>query len=87
MLAYRQVGINLPHYAQSQAAYGRAVSYNQMKPGDLIFYGTAYNIYHVSMYVGNGMIVHASCPEVGIVFSYAASDRGNIYCIRRLIET
>ena len=87
MLAYAQVGISLPHYAQSQAAYGRSVSYNQMKPGDLIFYGTAYNIYHVSMYVGNGMIVHAECTATGIVISYASKNAGNIYCIKRLIET
>ena len=87
MLSYAQAGISLPHYAQSQAGYGRAVSYDQMKPGDLIFYGSAYNIYHVAMYIGNGMIVHAESSATGIVISYAARNRGSIYCIKRLIET
>ena len=87
MLAYAQVGISLPHYAQSQAAYGRSVAYNDMKPGDLIFYGTAGNVYHVAMYIGNGFIVHAQSTQTGIVISFASKSAGKIYCIKRLIET
>ena len=88
-LAYGQKGvdINLYHYAQTQATYGRAVSYDQIKPGDLVFYGTASNVYHVAVYVGDGRIIHASCPEVGIIYSNLAYNRSSIYCIRRLIET
>lgn len=87
MLSYAQVGISLPHYAQSQASYGRTVSYNDMKPGDLIFYGTTGNVYHVAMYIGNGFIVHAESSATGIVISFASKNAGSIYCIKRLIET
>ena len=87
MLSYAQVGISLPHYAQSQAACGRAVSYNQMQPGDLITFGSAYNVYHVAMYIGNGLMVHAENSNTGIVISNVSSfSRYNpIYNIRRII--
>ena len=87
MLSYAQVGISLPHYAQSQASCGRAVSYNQMQPGDIITFGSAYNVYHVAMYIGNGLMVHAENSNTGIVISNVASfSRYNpIYNIRRII--
>jgi cell wall-associated NlpC family hydrolase len=87
MLSYAQVGISLPHYAQSQAACGRAVSFNQMQPGDLITFGSAYNVYHVAMYIGNGLMVHAENSNTGIVISNVSSfSRYNpIYNIRRII--
>ena len=85
MLAYAQVGISLPHYTGTQVTYGRAVTYDQMQPGDLIFYGTYGNVYHVAMYIGNGMIVHAESTATGIVISYAARNRGSIYAIKRII--
>lgn len=56
MLSFAQVGINLPHYAASQALYGTTVSYNNMKKGDVIFFGGASisSIYHVAIYIGDG---------------------------------
>ena len=56
MLSFAQVGINLPHFAASQALYGTTVSYNNMKKGDVIFFGGASisSIYHVAIYIGDG---------------------------------
>ncbi len=89
MLSYRQVGINLPHYAASQANYGKSVSYGNMQPGDVIFFGGSNysSIYHVAMYIGNGRMVHAENSNTGIVISDVAnfSKYNHITCIKRLI--
>jgi cell wall-associated NlpC family hydrolase len=38
MAAYRQIGITLPHYSVAQARLGWAVSRNDIRPGDLLFF-------------------------------------------------
>jgi peptidoglycan DL-endopeptidase CwlO len=58
--AYRLAGIGIPRSAAAQYGVGKSVSRDELVPGDLVFFGTsASNIYHVAMYVGNGMVVHA----------------------------
>jgi cell wall-associated NlpC family hydrolase len=63
MRAWQQAGVNLPHYAASQYDQSAKVSYNQMRPGDLIFYATnpsdSSTIHHVAMFVGGGMMIEA----------------------------
>ena len=68
---FAQFGIGLPRVAQAQAysGGGRHVSLDQIQPGDLLFYGSASNIGHVAMYIGNGQIIHASDETTGIVIS------------------
>lgn len=87
---YAKIGIRLPHKASMQANYGRAVSYGEMKPGDLIFYGgSSYSsIYHVAIYIGNGKIIHAESTRTGIVVSNSASvaSRNHVTVIKRLVE-
>jgi cell wall-associated NlpC family hydrolase len=56
--AYRAAGISLPHSSRSQSQMGRPVSRGELQPGDLIFYYSP--VSHVSMYIGNGQMVHAS---------------------------
>lgn len=87
MLSYAQVGINLPHQASAQAYYGTSVSFNEMQPGDLIFYGYGSydSIYHVAMYIGNGQIVEAQGTATGIIINSAYSSSNNIVVIKRLI--
>lgn len=89
MLSYAQIGISLPHLASAQAGYGTTVSYSDIQPGDLVFYGgSSYSsIYHVSMYIGDGKIVHAESSATGIVISYydSVARYNNVTCIKRLI--
>lgn len=87
MLSYAQIGINLPHLASLQAGYGTAVSYDELQEGDLVFFGSGYDIYHVAIYNGNGRIVHAANSNDGIIFSDLASfaQYNPIYCMRRII--
>lgn len=62
-------GISLNRSSGGQAAQGTQISADQMKPGDLIFYGNGSSINHVAMYIGNGQIVHSSTYKTGIKVS------------------
>ena len=63
-------GIYIPRVAQAQAySGGSQVSLDSIQPGDLLFYGSASNITHVAMYIGNGQIIHASDSTTGIIVS------------------
>ncbi len=59
-------GLTINRSSGGQASQGRAVSADQMRPGDLIFYGSGSSINHVAMYIGNGQVVHSSTYSTGI---------------------
>lgn len=61
--AWGQAGVYLPHQSRAQYASSPHVSLANLAPGDLIFYYSP--ISHVSMYIGNGQVVHA--PATGDV--------------------
>lgn len=63
-------GIAMSRTSRDQASQGVAVDSNQMKPGDLIFYGSNKgSINHVAMYIGDGQVIHASSKKTGIKIS------------------
>lgn len=63
-------GISLPHHSGSQAGAGKSISSSEMRPGDLLFYtNSGGTINHVSMYIGNGQVIHASNARDGIKIS------------------
>ena len=77
--SFQQAGISLPHSSQALAAGGQPVSMDQMQPGDIIaYYGDAS---HVGMYVGDGMMVHAS--TYGIPVAVVPVNNAPIYNVRR----
>ncbi|XRQ06515.1 C40 family peptidase [Actinomadura welshii] len=67
MWAYKQVGINLPHYTGSQWNAGTHISRSQLQPGDLVFFYS--DLHHVGLYVGAGKMLHA--PRTGDVVKIA----------------
>lgn len=70
MAVMAKFGISLPHHSGSQAGVGRAISSSEMRPGDLLFYANSGGtINHVSMYIGNGQVIHASNARDGIKIS------------------
>lgn len=69
MSLYAKYGYSLPHNAAAQAGVTRSVS--SPKPGDLFFYSNGSRINHVAMYIGGGMVIHASNPTDGIKISTA----------------
>ena len=68
---YRKYGYSLPRTAASQAGATRKVSPSSAKPGDLFFYSNGSRVNHVAMYIGGGMVIHASNPSDGIKISNA----------------
>lgn len=62
-------GVELAHSSRAQSGQGRVINASEIRPGDLIFYGSGKSINHVAMYIGNGQIVHASNERNGILVS------------------
>jgi peptidoglycan DL-endopeptidase CwlO len=82
MWVYAQLGIHLDHYTGSQWMAGPHVPYDQLAPGDLVFFEP--DIGHVGIYIGNGEFIHA--PHTGTVVQisslsdswYAAEYQGAV---------
>lgn len=68
---YKHFGITLPRTAAAQSKVGKNISsLKNAQPGDLLFYkGKDGSIGHVTMYMGNNKVVHASNEATGIKIS------------------
>ena len=67
MMAWKAAGVSLPHNAAMQSTYGTPVTRDELRPGDLLFFGSP--IGHVGIYIGDGAMVHA--PSTGDVVRIA----------------
>ena len=66
MVAWAQAGVRLTHYTASQYKQTARVPVDQLKPGDLVFFGPSVaGIHHVGLFIGNGQMIHA--PYTGTV--------------------
>ncbi len=65
MRAFASAGYNLPHFAAAQYKSARRVSMGSLRRGDLLFWsnGSVRSIYHVAIYLGDGMMINA--PRTG----------------------
>lgn len=61
--AYSKAGFSLDHKAQSQYDAAKKITQSQAQPGDLIFWGTPSNVYHVAIYLGGNQMIEA--PQMG----------------------
>ena len=76
MRAYQAAGVSLPHSAAAQANYGRGVSFNSIRPGDLVFFGSP--ISHNGIYLGNGRMVDAPHSGARVRIESFGSYFGNL---------
>lgn len=60
MKAWQAGGVSMPHFSGSQYAMFPKVPLNRLAPGDLLF--PADPDQHVAMYIGDGLLVHATKP-------------------------
>ncbi|QGN58386.1 NlpC/P60 family protein [Nostocoides sp. HKS02] len=64
MRAWQQAGVSLPHYTGAQWDQTARVAISDLRPGDLVFYGTdGPSSHHVGLYIGNGQMIEA--PHTG----------------------
>lgn len=79
--AWRSAGVSIMYEGSNTAASegkycydnNLLVNYDEMQPGDLIFYsyernGRFMNISHVAIYAGNGKVVEAANARLGVVY-------------------
>lgn len=64
---YKQLGKSLPRTTDQQFAATTQISQYNKQPGDLIFFGTPGNLYHMGIYAGDGKMWVA--PRTGEVVS------------------
>ncbi len=76
---YAANGISIPRVAQDQMNKGTPVSNPQ--PGDLVFFGSGGNAYHVGIYVGNNCYLHA--PQDNEVVKISPMSRYDYIGARR----
>ena len=67
MTVFSKNGIELPRTAQQQFDFGKKVSIDNAKAGDLIFFRKSNKITHVGIYVGNRTFIHASSSKGVII--------------------
>lgn len=69
-LIFQEFGITLGRTVASQLYSGSYVAKEDLKPGDLVFYGN-YQGYstHVAIYIGDGLVIHESNPRDGVKIS------------------
>lgn len=63
---FANFGISLPRTTYGQSVSGDSVDIEDIRIGDIISYGYDGYVTHSALYIGNGTIVHASIPELGI---------------------
>lgn len=63
---FANFGISLPRTTYGQSVSGDSVDIEDIRIGDIISYGYYGYVTHSALYIGNGTIVHASIPELGI---------------------
>lgn len=59
---YAKFGKSLPRTAAAQSLATQPVSMNNLKPGDLLFWGGRGSAYHVAIYIGGDNFVAAPAP-------------------------
>jgi len=72
MRAFQAAGVSLPHSSAAQFRYGKLITRSNLKPGDLVFFGSP--ISHVGIYLGGNKMVHA--PRSGSRVKVATMDMG-----------
>lgn len=64
---FSQHGISLPRVAKDQAKVGKSVSWNDLQPGDRLYFACKGGaVDHAGIYMGNGMFIHSSTTQGGV---------------------
>lgn len=69
---YSLVGVNISRSTGTQLYDGVGVSYEDAQPGDIVLWGYGSTVTHSSLYVGDGLMIHAANPGTGVIVSNIA---------------
>ncbi|MBI2353523.1 MAG: C40 family peptidase [Deltaproteobacteria bacterium] len=79
---YNLCGVSIPRTSREQFSAGEAVTRDELRDGDLVFFGSSQEkINHVGIYVGSGRFVHA--PRQGEEIKVSTVDES--YFERRFV--
>lgn len=68
---YAENGISIGRTTYVQQAEATPVSFDELQPGDLVFWGSS--AHHVGIYIGDGQYIHAPAPGQSVcIQSYSA---------------
>ncbi|QAS53433.1 C40 family peptidase [Halobacillus litoralis] len=82
---FGKAGISLPRTSRQQATVGDYVSRSDLKPGDLVFFGSP--IWHVGIYIGNNKMISAENPSDDVTVASLSGYWGRNYSgARRVID-
>jgi len=63
--AFASAGIRLPRDSYQQEAFTQPICWDELEPGDLIFFGIPERTKHVALYLGDGRYIHSSGLDQG----------------------
>lgn len=80
-------GINLPRISRDQYNVGTSISFNNLKPGDLIFFSFAKNgvVDHVGIFIGNGQFINASSSKGVTIYQLGTYWKGVYVGAKRVL--
>ena len=87
MYILAEFGYSISRTPQGQyTGAGRAISYAEAQPGDIICYSSngGKSCTHVAFYIGDGKIIHAANPRMGIKISSATHT--DIFAVKNVID-
>jgi cell wall-associated NlpC family hydrolase len=77
MVAYRQIGVRLPHSTHLMLRRGKHISRSHLQRGDLVFPSN----HHVGIYIGHGYMIVASSGHGHVMIQKVYA----FYAARRII--
>lgn len=79
---FKQIGISLPRISAQQAQAGTRVGVDQLKAGDLVGWNNSKRnggADHIAIYLGNGQIIEAPRPGLGVRVRTLDDDEGDMW--------
>ena len=86
----RACGYSINRTASAQLENGYAVSYDDLQPGDLVFFHSTYTTSapasHVGIYIGDGEFIHSGSSYVSISSLSSSYYASRYLCARRIAD-
>lgn len=84
---FAQHGITLPRVSRDQYKVGTPVSYNNLHPGDLVFFSLDEDkvIDHVGIYIGNGQFINASSSKGVTIYTMGSYWKSHYIGAKRVL--